>query len=92
MTREFAETVALRALGWLVGNQELLPVFLGSTGMSIEDLRGSAGEPDVLISVLDFLCLDDAWVLEFSAEGNLPPESLMQAREALPGGARVHWT
>jgi hypothetical protein len=27
-----AETVGLRALGWLAANEELLPVFLGSTG------------------------------------------------------------
>ena len=39
MTEEQAETYALRALAWLAGNDELLPVFMGSSGSSIEALR-----------------------------------------------------
>ena len=39
---EFAETLALHALAWLVGNHELLSVFLGATGTSAEELRARA--------------------------------------------------
>jgi hypothetical protein len=90
--QEFAETVGLQALGWLVGHDELLPVFLGATGVGLDELKARAGEPDLLISVLDFLCMDDAWVAEFCAAAELPPEAPLQARQALPGGAAVHWT
>jgi len=31
MGPEQAEMIALRALGWLVGNEELCPVFMGAT-------------------------------------------------------------
>ncbi len=39
MTQESAETVGLQALAWLAGNEDLLPVFLGSTGASAADVR-----------------------------------------------------
>ncbi|OYX42259.1 MAG: hypothetical protein B7Z02_12590 [Rhodobacterales bacterium 32-67-9] len=90
--QEFADTVALKALGWLVGQEDLLPVFLGATGTAPVELRLRAAEPDFLISVLDFVLMDDAWVIAFcDAEGfdyTLP----RSARHALPGGEEAHWT
>ena len=44
ITAQSAETLALNVLGWLVGNDELLPIFLGSTGASADDLRARVGE------------------------------------------------
>jgi hypothetical protein len=92
LTRNAAETVALEALTWLVGNEDLLPVFLGSTGASQEDLRGAVTDPDFLGSVLDFILMDDAWVIAFCDANNMPYERLAQARQALPGGEQRHWT
>lgn len=89
---ESADVVALNALGWLVGNDELLPVFLGATGASEADLRARAGEPDFLASVLDFLLMDDAWVMAFCTAHGLPGEVVLRARADLPGGADPHWT
>ncbi|MEZ5795962.1 DUF3572 domain-containing protein [Albidovulum sp.] len=90
--RDEAEVIGLRALGWLVGNEALLPLFLGSTGLSEGDLAARAGEPDFLGSVLDFLLLDDAWVIAFCDAEGLAPDLPMAARAALPGGAMTHWT
>ena len=92
MQRDAAETVGLRALAWLAGNDELLPVFLGSTGASLDDLRAGAGEPAFLGSVLDFVMMDDAWVVAFCDAAGLAYEAPMRARAALPGGGQVHWT
>jgi hypothetical protein len=92
MKREAAETVGVQALGWLAGNDELLPVFLGSTGASLDDLRAGAGDPAFLGSVLDFVMMDDAWVVAFCDAAGLPYATPMQARAALPGGGEVHWT
>ena len=39
LAQETAEILALEALSWLVGNDDLLPVFLGSTGVSEADIR-----------------------------------------------------
>jgi hypothetical protein len=92
MQREAAETVGLQALSWLAGNDELLPVFMGSTGASLDDLRAGAGEPAFLGSVLDFVMMDDAWVVAFCDAAGLPYAAPAQARAALPGGGQVHWT
>jgi hypothetical protein len=92
MQRDAAETVGVQALGWLAGNDELLPVFLGSTGASLDDLRAGAGEPAFLGSVLDFLMMDDAWVVAFCDATGMAYEAPMRARAALPGGGQVHWT
>ncbi|TDK52355.1 DUF3572 domain-containing protein [Antarcticimicrobium luteum] len=87
-----AETLALRALAWLVGNEELLPLFLGSTGAGEDELRARAGDPEFLAAVLDFLMMDDAWVVGFCDASNTPYDHPKQARAVLSGGAQVHWT
>lgn len=90
--RETAETLALQCFTWLAGNEELLPVFMGASGVSEADLRDGAQDPVFLGSVLDFVMMDDAWVVEFCASRGIPNDSLMRARMALPGGEQVNWT
>jgi len=92
MTPDAAETFALDVLAWLAGTDDLLPVFLGSTGASVDDVRERAGDAEFLGAVLDFLMLDDAWVLAFAGDRGIDPERVMRARMALPGGAQVNWT
>jgi len=92
LSPENAETFALEALGWLLGNEELLPVFMGSTGVGVDDLRSNAGDPAFLASVLDFLMMDDAWVVAFCDTVGAPYDRPMMARMALPGGTHVNWT
>ena len=91
-TQDSAETLALQALAWLAANDDLLPVFLGSTGASEVDLTKQASDPIFLGAVLDFLMMDDAWVIGFCDHLSIPYERIMQARAALPGGEQVHWT
>lgn len=92
LSQDSAELLAIEALSWLVGNEELLPVFLGATGASEADLRQRAREPEFLASVLDFLLMDDAWIAEFCQSADYKCEFPMRARAALPGGAQVNWT
>jgi hypothetical protein len=93
ISRDGAETLALRALGWLMGQDDLRGVFLGATGLGEADLRGRATDPELLASILDFLLMDDAWIIGFcNAEGLSDYDSLRRARAALPGGDEVHWT
>lgn len=90
--QEYAETIALQALGWLAANEDLLPVFLGASGASVNDLRKNAGQPAFLGSVLDFILMDDAWVIAFCDAENLPYQAPMEARAGLPGGEQINWT
>jgi hypothetical protein len=92
LSQNAAEQVALKAIVWLAGNDELLPVFMGSTGADEAAFREGVTDPDFQASVLDFLMMDDSWVMAFCDLERLPYERLMQARAALPGGAQMHWT
>ena len=92
MQQEAAETEALKALAWLTGQDELLPVFLGSTGATEADLRSRIDDPAFLASVLDFLMMDDAWVIDWAAATGNRPETIMALRAALPGGDLPNWT
>lgn len=87
-----AETFALKALTWLASNDELLPVFLGASGASVDDLKSQATDPAFLASVLDFIMMDDAWVIELCDTLGAKYEDPMKARYALPGSEQVHWT
>ncbi|KEJ89244.1 DUF3572 domain-containing protein [Sulfitobacter donghicola] len=91
-TRNAAETIALQSLAWLVGNEELLGVFMGTTGASQEDMLTAAHDPEFLGSMLDFILMDDNWVIECCDANKLPYEKLYEARQSLPGGGNVHWT
>ncbi len=92
MQQEAAETLALQVLAWLAGNGELLPVFLGSSGASTEDLRNRAQDPEFLGSLLDFIMMNDDWVVEFCDMAGVDYSQPMHARQALPGGEQVYWT
>ena len=92
MTPERAETIGLLALGWLAASDDLLPVFMGATGTAPEDLRARAGDPEFLVAVLDFLTMDDAWVIAFCQAQGLSFEDPLRARQSLPGGGDMHWT
>ena len=92
MTPEAAETYALKVLGWLVGEAEILPIFMGSSGSSAVDIKARAQDADFLLAVLDFVMLDDAWVLACCQACALVPDEMQIARQMLPGGSTVNWT
>ncbi len=92
MQREAAEMVAVRVLAWLARNDDLMQLFLNASGCGAEDLRAQAADPAFLVSVLDFLMMDDAWIVAYCAAEGLANDVPMRARQALPGGGEVHWT
>lgn len=92
MSPEHAETIALQALGWLVGNDDLCPTFLGASGSSIDDLRERATDPAFQASVLEFITMDDEWVVSFCDTVKIAYDQPLMARYALPGAEAVHWT
>jgi hypothetical protein len=92
MNEPAAEVVGLQAAGWLAGNEELLPVFLGSTGATEEDFQQRIEDVEFLGSVLDFLLMDDKWITMFCEDTGIAPEAPYTARMSLPGSAEMHWT
>ena len=51
-----------------------------------------AGDVDFQGAILDFLMMDDAWVIAFCDQHALLYTAPQAARAALPGGAPIHWT
>lgn len=92
MRQEVAETLALRALGWVAGQDDLLARFLDQSGAGPSDLAANAADPRFLGAVLDFLLTEDALVTGFCDAFGLPYGDPMQARAILPGGQTPHWT
>jgi len=92
MQQDWAEIGAMRALAWLAAQEDLVGVFLGYTGTSLEDLRARAAEPEFLASVLDFVLMDDAWVIACADALEVAPGRLIEMRQALPGGGLPNWT
>ena len=83
MTPEAAEMLAIRALGYLAGDQEQLSRFLALTGIAPEDLREAAASTSFLSGVLDFFMGDEATLLAFSASAGTDPGDVAKAREVL---------
>lgn len=92
MTEDQAQVLALRALGWMGAQDEILSGFLGASGMDVDTLKQSAGHPETLLAILDYLLSEDAWVRDFCQDEGVAPEAPMMARAALPGGSEMHWT
>ena len=81
------ETLALRALAHIAGDEVLLPRFIALSGLDGAGLKAGAGDPAVLGGVLDFVLGDERLVTALAAEFDVPPESFAWARRKLPGSA-----
>jgi hypothetical protein len=81
--REVAEIVAVQALGFIAGDPERLGAFLAESGIGPQSLRAAAGDPQFLVSVLDFVLRDDATVKAFAKTSELHPTNIAAAREVL---------
>ena len=92
MTSREAEIYALKVTNWLISNQDLLDVFMNSTGVSEATIKSDFHDGAFLAAVLDFLLLDDNWVIAACNAMQLEPDAMLSARLLLPGCKRVNWT
>lgn len=89
--REAAQTLALRALGFLAARPEDFARFLALSGADVETVRGQAQDPAFLGFVMTFLSEDEEAAAAFCQDAGLSPEAFAAARAALPGGEEVSW-
>ncbi|MDA8747636.1 DUF3572 domain-containing protein [Litoreibacter sp.] len=92
MTPTFAKDLAVQALTWILSTDDLANVFMGATGVSVDNIRTQIGDAAFLASVLDFLMMDDTWVTGFCDSASLDYLDPMRARQMLPGGDLPNWT
>ena len=76
-------TVALRALAVSLGDENRASRLLSLTGLTPDDLRHRAAEPDVLVAVLRFLEDHEPDLLAVADVLGLKPQELVAARSAL---------
>lgn len=84
--REDAEALAIRALGFVAADPELLPRFLAITGIEAGSVREAAREPGFLAGVLQFVLAHEPTLLRFAEETGTPAEAVGKALRSLPTG------
>jgi Protein of unknown function (DUF3572) len=83
---EAATSLAIVALGYLAVNAEHLDRFLALTGITPDEIRKAASEPDFLAGVLDYVAGDEALLRAVAAHAGVAPEEIDRARLVLSGG------
>ena len=92
MNKEISETRALEVLTWVLAEDDLIQVFMDATGASQDDLRSNTSNHEFLISILDFVLMDDSWVISCSKFMNIDPSQIQVIKMSLDGGQEVNWT
>jgi Protein of unknown function (DUF3572) len=82
---EQPQVIALKALAFLAGDEDRLSCFLASSGMDLQGLREQADDVNMLAGVLDHILANEKLLLEFAETLSRRPESIVRARQALPG-------
>jgi len=85
LTREDSEQIAVLFLGFLAREPEHFSRFMALTGMSLEEVRHNADGREFQLALLDYLLGDEALLLTFCANENIPPEIIAPARHKLSG-------
>ena len=78
--------IALQALAHVAGDEAMGPRFLALTGMDGAALRASAGRPETLVALLDYLMANEHDLLATAEAIGVKPEALAQAARTLGGG------
>ena len=91
MTAESAAQMGAKALLFLAEQPDHMGAFLAESGASVDDLRASAADPQILGYVLAHIAAREELAEEFCRGENLGPEELAAAQAALLG-QETHWT
>ncbi len=87
---EAANEIAIAALGALAADEERLAGFLAQAGIGPDNLREAAKSAGFVEAVLQYVCSDDAFLMEVSSKIGRKPEEIDMARQIL-GGPAFDW-
>lgn len=74
--------LALRALGWVLGDADRAARLLALTGLTPDALRGGLDDPAVLGAVLEFLASHEPDLVACAAALDIEPAMLVRAAES----------
>ena len=83
--KEHAETIALKAVHFILTDDEMQQNFIDSTGILPTDLERVIKDPEFLGGVLDFLLANENKLIEFCSKNEIAPEEPSRIRGQLPG-------
>ncbi len=83
MSRHDPFVTALKALVFVLSDDALAHRLLDLTGLTADDLRRGAQDPDTLAAVIDFLAQNEADLLACAAALDMPPTDIIAARQHL---------
>ena len=86
MNTENAYIIGLRAITYIMNEEELLTRFIALTGLSEGDISERIEEKYFLSSCLEFLMSNEKDLIAFCHDSDIPPDSPMQAYQAFGGG------
>lgn len=88
MSDDDAIDLALKAVMWIVSDDERAGRLLELTGLSPDDLRAGLSNKAMLSDMLGYLTNYEPDLIAFAEHGNVPPETIALAYFALGG---QHW-
>lgn len=83
MNLESAEVLALRALGYIVGDEKALRTLLTQTGLTAAEMREAAATRTFQAGVLDFVTRHEDVLVAFCEAEGYSPEDPAKAYRAL---------
>ena len=89
---ESAETLALKAVNFILADENLQQGFMATSGIAPEDFKALLGSPDFLGGVLDFLLGNEEQLIKFCEEYEINPADPARARHAFPGAVLDYWS
>ena len=92
MERDLAQILAIRALGWMAGEEAVWLAFLDASGADAAQIRAEAAQPAMQRAVLAHVLREDDWVRSCAAALGRRPEDLAMASAVLQGEAGRNWT
>ncbi len=79
------EETAVKALVFLLNDDEKLQRFMDLTGVDAGSIRDAAQDPHFLQAVYDYMLSDEPLLLDFAAWLQVHPEHIVAARSQLGG-------
>lgn len=76
-------TTAIMALGWVLADERRADRLLSLTGLTPDQLRAGAGNPEILAEVLRFLESHEPDLIAAAEHLNISPERLISVRRSL---------
>ncbi|MFP1631379.1 DUF3572 domain-containing protein [Zhengella sp. ZM62] len=86
LSMEDARALAVAALGFVAGDERLLPRFLAMSGIEAGQIRAAAAEPGFLAGVLGFILAHEPTLMAFCEASGNRPDAVAAAQRLLPGG------